>query len=184
MPPELPQKNTSELQGSNTYFWLASHDRPFDWPQEAAQIDQGRSLCVHHKDMFEIFIRANLSGLREKTVKDRRLGSVRTDRVHPIFRTHILAASDYSFVKELRTNHGSNCRYGRRVSRFGHFLAASGRQIVSLSLPLSTALSQIFYRDVYVSPICSYRCLRGRFLNVPRLAFGPRQGSFFRSPGR
>ncbi len=73
-----------KLQGSNIFDGFS-------------KIDQGRSLLACTTRMFEILIDVTDSVAKPKPAAS---GSVRTTPVHQSFRTHILAASDYSLFKE------------------------------------------------------------------------------------
>ena len=73
------------------------------WPAKtrgfSLNIDQGRSLCVHHKDVsrFETVMKDG-----HECLLHYRQDSAWTATVHRGFQTHTLAASDYSLVKELK----------------------------------------------------------------------------------
>jgi hypothetical protein len=89
----------SPRQGSNTHL-LGNYN----------QIDQGRSLCVHHrKSVSEVHSCASDTRPRRDTCR-RRLGSSPAPRCTPARdRLHTLAATDYPLVKEL--NHSISRTY-------------------------------------------------------------------------
>lgn len=140
------------LQGSNISFW-----RP--WPAKtkgfSLNIDQGRSLCVHHKDMFE----------SRRCSKLHRQDSAWTATVHRGFQTHTLAASDYSLVKELRY-YASDLLEVRKIFPVTAAIAsASGRRILASSLGVSTGCRKDFF-DLFNRPLSTRNIRLGRHLSA------------------